>query len=270
MQFEIESQRSMLCSLPHCTEPHELHEPCAGADALHVQLEGEYAYKHFRKVEVCEHETNILRQLAPHAHIVELIHVDLANAVLCFRREPVDLMRMLLSGKRPEPTTHSLSLLSALTHCHRAGLVHRDLKPENVLLNRSGEAVLCDFGRSRFAPEPLHLPFAGTLAYAAPEALNGLCCLANDIWACGIVLFCATELLMPFEESDVDSEKPQHAYSPPINTPCVRAEPIFLDSCWNKNKFLWHLREIVSQCLRTNYSERPPIRHSHARLAKIV
>ena len=35
--------------------------------------------------------------------------------------------------------------------------------------------------------------------YAAPEALEGLCWLSNDVWALGLTLFCLVERQMPFD-----------------------------------------------------------------------
>lgn len=240
--------------------------PYAGADADRIEMTGRYVYKHFRRLDGCEHEATILRQLAPHPHVTELIGADLLCGVLCFRREPIDLMRLLLGGARPPPVALSLSLLSALAHCHRAGLVHRDVKPENILVNQCGEAVLCDFGRSRFAPEPLRLPFAGTHAYAAPEALEGLCCVANDVWSGGVVLFCATEALMPFEEEDEGEVQQDRRVASATKSAALRPE--FDDSCWNLSPFHRCLRGVVAECLIARHQARPKAQDCHARLER--
>ena len=249
--------------------------PCFGADADRVELDGAYVYKHFRKHEICEHEASILRQLTPHRNVTELVGVDFPRRVLCFRREPTDLMRLLLSGGRPPAAAHSMSLLAALAHCHRAGLVHRDVKPENVLVDPHGQAVLCDFGRSRFAPEPLRLPFAGTFAYAAPEALGGLCCLPNDMWSCGMVLFCATEAQMPFDDEDyghcpglaagqVQEAASKRAQDLERNLP----RPDFEEACWRQSPFHQSLKQIVADCLCVAHHRRPTVRDCLARLAE--
>jgi len=44
------------------------------------------------------------------------------------------------------------ALVSGLVEAHQAGVVHRDLKPANIMIERTGDALIMDFG-SR-APQP--------------------------------------------------------------------------------------------------------------------
>ena len=98
---------------------------------------------------------------------------------------------------------HGIEIASALERAHRAGIVHRDLKPGNVMLTESG-AKLLDFGLAKaFLPNgPLSNDdgapadaltrageIQGTLAYMAPEQLQGLAVDSrSDVFALGALL----------------------------------------------------------------------------------
>lgn len=99
-----------------------------------------------------------------------------------------------------------IQIADALAKAHELGIVHRDLKPGNLMLTSSGIKLL-DFGLSRPAtdiagdpslssPETADIPlttqgaFVGTLAYMAPEQIDGKDVDARtDIFALGCVLF---------------------------------------------------------------------------------
>jgi serine/threonine protein kinase len=93
-------------------------------------------------------------------------------------------------------------ILAALRTAHRQGMVHRDVKPENVLVSRSGQLKVADFGLVAAAwdgaadgsldtggstSDDLIL---GTAAYLAPEQVeHGRTDERSDVYAAGIVLF---------------------------------------------------------------------------------
>jgi serine/threonine protein kinase len=42
-----------------------------------------------------------------------------------------------------------MKIIDALQYCKSKGIIHRDLKPQNILIKKTGEIKLCDFGESR-------------------------------------------------------------------------------------------------------------------------
>ncbi len=62
--------------------------------------------------------------------------------------------------------------LMGLAALHRAGLAHGDIKPDNIMLKRTGNVKLVDFGTTVDMRNP-GVRIAWTPTYAAPEVLEG-------------------------------------------------------------------------------------------------
>uniref|UniRef100_A0A914CQS0 mitogen-activated protein kinase kinase n=1 Tax=Acrobeloides nanus TaxID=290746 RepID=A0A914CQS0_9BILA len=87
----------------------------------------------------------------------------------------------------------AVSILEALKVCKSKGIIHRDVKPENILMKKSGEIKLADFGESRFVGESQKVTTigAGTIRYWPPERLHTERTkydIRSDIWSFGITL----------------------------------------------------------------------------------
>jgi serine/threonine protein kinase len=75
---------------------------------------------------------------------------------------------------------------------HSRGILHGDLKPSNVLLNGRAEALISDFGLSRFECGNYTLtPEGGTMDYAAPELFSEDAVLTRkiDVFAFGMLVY---------------------------------------------------------------------------------
>ncbi len=127
--------------------------------------------------------------------------------------------RMAASGGRlpPSQLVEPLEAVAeALDRLHASGRLHRDLRPDAVLFDQRGRARLSDAsvagalaansagaadGASASAGEPdavAEFSF-GTLAYAAPECLDGHCAPASDQYALALVVYEALAGRLPHE-----------------------------------------------------------------------
>src|SRR5947199_818765 len=108
----------------------------------------------------------------------------------------------------------------ALQYAHEQKFIHRDVKPENMLVGRRQEVLLSDFGIATIAHSTSSLNASaegtsGTLAYMAPEQIEGHPRPASDQYALAVVVYewlCGER---PFEGS-VSEMIAQHLSVPPL------------------------------------------------------
>ena len=114
-----------------------------------------------------------------------------------FTMDLLENTRTLLEAGRDRSVTYQIGLLfqmfQALAYLHRRGILHRDLKPDNVLVVED-QVKLLDFGlaaaRGDFDPEEQLEEVSGTLAYMAPELVQGFPpSEASDLYATGVMAY---------------------------------------------------------------------------------
>ncbi|KAI9887427.1 MAG: serine/threonine-protein kinase KIN2 [Watsoniomyces obsoletus] len=100
----------------------------------------------------------------------------------------------------------SRQIASALDYCHRNSIVHRDLKIENILISKTGDIKIIDFGLSNlFSPRSHLKTFCGSLYFAAPELLQAKPYTGPevDVWSFGIVLYVLVCGKVPFDDQSM-------------------------------------------------------------------
>lgn len=124
------------------------------------------------------------------------------------------ILRVSAARRRPLPAAAvvriGVALCSALDYAHTRrgadgeslGIVHRDVSPHNVLISRSGDVKLIDFGIARAKTREVQTKtghMRGKLAYASPEQIAaGPVDARTDVFSLGVLLYEAATLTRPF------------------------------------------------------------------------
>jgi eukaryotic-like serine/threonine-protein kinase len=174
------------------------------------------------EVESFEKEARTIAHLR-HPHIVRVFDFDVVDDTpfLVMDYAPNGTLRKL----HPRGTKLLLSLIltyvkqiaEALQQAHDQRIIHRDIKPENMLLGQDNELLLSDFGIATISQSSRYegkQDIAGTIAYTAPEQVQGKPRPASDQYALGIVVYewlCGER---PFHGSFTEIAA-QHVLTPP-------------------------------------------------------
>ncbi|MDX1995532.1 MAG: tetratricopeptide repeat protein [bacterium] len=108
-----------------------------------------------------------------------------------------------------------VQILHALAYLHRRGIIHRDLKPANVMVTNHHVRLL-DFGLAKHRGYLNADQVVGTLAYVAPEVLQGNpVSEGSDLYAVGVMAYELIAGHHPFDVSNITALIQQLLTSPP-------------------------------------------------------
>jgi eukaryotic-like serine/threonine-protein kinase len=188
--------------------------------AYDTRLEREVAVKFIR----CESSNpdvlaRMLKRFEREAKaLAKLIHPNIVSVIDYGEQEgtPYLVMPYLPGGTLKERTGASMPypqaaqllypVARALQFAHSEGILHRDVKPSNILISKSGEPMLGDFGVARLLEGEKGSTLTGTGVgvgtpeYMAPEQARGLALDGRaDVYALGIVFYELITGRRPFE-----------------------------------------------------------------------
>jgi eukaryotic-like serine/threonine-protein kinase len=135
-------------------------------------------------------------------------------------------LRDLLKTERHIMPTRALEItaeiLKALDYSHRNGIVHRDIKPANVMLTRSGDVKVMDFGIARSVAQASAAvtqtaAVIGTAQYLSPEQARGeQVDPRSDVYSTGCLLYELLTGAPPFTGDSAVAVAYQHVREDPI------------------------------------------------------
>lgn len=172
--------------------------------AEHIKLGTLWAIKEIKrnndmKVDLLA-EPNILKKLNHPAlpRIFDIFEDEVSICIVVDYMEGESLDRKLAECiSFPEATVieWAKQLCGVLSYLHGYKpnpIIYRDMKPSNIILTKSGDLKLIDFGIAREykTSSESDTVYIGTRGYAAPEQYgSGQTCVATDIYSLGITLY---------------------------------------------------------------------------------
>jgi serine/threonine protein kinase len=159
-----------------------------------------------------------------HPHIIRIMDFGVAaeTPYLVMDYAPKGTLRQKHPRGTPVPLPTVVSyvkqIADALQYAHdEVRLIHRDIKPENMLVGRRDEIVLSDFGIALVAQSSRYQgtqDVIGTVAYMAPEQIQGKPRAASDQYSLAVVVYEWLTGNRPFNGSFTEMCT-QHIFAPP-------------------------------------------------------
>jgi serine/threonine protein kinase/Flp pilus assembly protein TadD len=160
-----------------------------------------------------------------HPNIVQVIDFDVQDDEYYMVMEYIETetlkSRLQKHGALPirEALVIARKLADALAYAHAHGMLHRDVKPANVLMSKTGEPILTDFGIAKLMnASGLTASGAavGTPAYMSPEAgRSEPVDERTDVYSLGVMLYEMLSGQLPFDADTPYAVILKHINEPP-------------------------------------------------------
>jgi eukaryotic-like serine/threonine-protein kinase len=200
-----------------------------------------------------QHEFRVSSML-DHRNLIKIFALE-AQRDWLFRIRKVLLLLEYVNGQTldtmkqlPVPKLVQIfaQVAAGLAHMHRRGVYHADIKPGNILLSRSGEVRIIDYGLAWIKGESKGR-IQGTPEYMAPEqAKKKIVNEQTDIYNLGATMYRLVTWRLPpsnILEDEVLNERRREQLLKPVEECNPKAPP--------------ELCQLIHQCLEVKPSRRP-------------
>jgi serine/threonine protein kinase len=163
-----------------------------------------------------------------HANIVQIHEVGCIDGIHYIAQEYVQgqNLRELMVRHGPPDTRLAVNIMrqvaAALYKAGERGIVHRDIKPENIMLAKTGEVKVADFGLSRAMDDGKAVNLTqvgitmGTPLYMSPEQVEGKALdPRSDIYSFGVTCYHMLAGVPPFRGDTALAVAVQHLKKQP-------------------------------------------------------
>ncbi|KAK9054208.1 hypothetical protein SSX86_025286 [Deinandra increscens subsp. villosa] len=233
----------------------------------------------FKRVEQFINEVRILTGLG-HKNLVKLYGCTSKRSkelLLVYEYIPNGTVADHLHGKLANSTSSlfswsirlniAIQTADALAYLHKSGIIHRDVKTNNILLDKSFQVKVADFGLSRLFENVTHVSTApqGTPGYVDPEYYQ---CYQltdkSDVYSFGVVL---VELISSLEAVDTSRHRLDINLA---NMAMIKIQNHSLDELVDKNigfetdglvrRMITLVAELAFRCLQQEKDMRPTMK----------
>ncbi len=154
-----------------------------------------------------------------HINIAQIYNIGLSNDILYYAMEYIEGVTLKDMVKKDKTLDVQkgvpilLTVCNALDFVYQHGIVHRDIKPANIMINKSGQVKIVDFGvaHNKGAKDSGKNKLMGTPLYMSPEQIVGLTLdHRSDMYSLGASFYHAFCGRPPFAAKAVSEILDQH------------------------------------------------------------
>ncbi len=172
-----------------------------------------------------------------HANIVQIYEVGCVEGVHFIAQEyvPGQNLKQWLARHGTADAAAAVHIMrqviAALSRAAQQGIIHRDIKPENIMLAKTGEVKVADFGLARVVADGQSVRLTqvgvtlGTPLYMSPEQVEGhVVDPRSDLYSFGVTSYEMLAGRPPFEGDSALSVAVQHLRAEPSRLEAIRPD----------------------------------------------